>query len=366
MPESTKTLVYIDGETRSRADIKKIGGYNYIRHESTELLCFAFAVDDQPVELQRGGQGGYDGILDDLAEDPNVIFVAHNAFFERQWWQAIMVEKFGFPEIPIERWRCTMAKARSYGLPAALKNVAKALKLENQKDMEGRENMLKLSKPRSTGKKKGQFYEYEDCPEDFEKMYLYCAQDVETMRELNKRLRDLPPKELKLWQIDQRMNDRGVRVDLHCIRKALDFIERDKEFALFEFQMAVGSELKPSQREKFKAWLSKNGIEVKDTQATTIEALLEAGGLPGHVEMALELCSSGGRSATAKYNAMLTRSDADGIMRENYVYHGAHTGRWTSTGAQIQNYAKPTMDMELVCSALESLSYESFDLIFGE
>jgi DNA polymerase len=341
MPE---TLVYLDGETRSRADIKTVGGYKYLRHESTELLCFCFAVDDDEPILNTWDRIPNSENHDDdfeyiqnLALDPTTIFVAHNAIFEQWWWQIHMVEKFGFPPIPIERWRCTMAKALSYGLPGALKNAAKALRLEHQKDMDGRENMLKLSKPRPTGKRKGEFYEYDDCPDDFEKMYLYCAQDVEVMRELNERLRDLSPKENKIWQIDQRMNQRGVLVDLPLIEKAISFIEREKEDALLDFQDAVNCDLRPSQRAKLQKWLGERGVQVDNTQATTLEKVLERDDLQNDVRIALELCTSGGKSATAKYQAMLDCADDDGVVRGYSIYHKASTGRFQHVKPQFQN-----------------------------
>lgn len=367
-----QVYVYLDGETRSEADIKKVGGYKYLCHPSTDLICFCFAVGKEDVQLVTRKDldqendtfaGGTDDLNDlyDLAVDPEVIFIAHNAFFEQVWWQKIMVERYNFPPIPRERWQCTMAKAYSYGLPGALKNVAKALKLTFQKDMEGRENMLKLSKPR----KNGEFWEYADCPEDFEKCYLYCGQDIEVMRELDQTLRDLIPKEQAIWVIDQRMNQQGILVDLPLIEKAITWIERSKEEALAQFQEAVGQDLKPTQRAKLIAWLKENGVEVQNTQAATIEALLEAGGLPENVEIALSLCTSGGKSSLAKYPAMRDRADEFGIVRENLAYHAAHTGRWGGRGIQPQNYVRPTINMDLVCGALEDLEYESFQLLFG-
>src|ERR1700722_8396193 len=146
--------VYLDFETRSCADLKLVGAALYSEHESTDVLCIGF--NDTIIKFNGGYKNGKevdDGIdLFHAAEDPNIIFVAHNAIFEQHIWHNIMHKRYGYPDIPVERWRCTMAKSYASGLPGSLKEVAKVLGLSKQKDMEGRDNMLSLSKPK--GEKK--------------------------------------------------------------------------------------------------------------------------------------------------------------------------------------------------------------------
>lgn len=376
--EKIEYLVYIDFETRSLVDIKVIGAYKYINDPSTEMLCVAFSIDHPTFlikQLPHYDFNHMDWKLLDAAKDPEYTFVAHNAYFEQLCWKKFFVDQMGFPELPPERWKCTMAKCYKYSLPGALKHVAKVLNLANQKDMQGRDSMLKLSKPRKAkkptkkdpiGVPENTFWEYQDCPEDFEKMYSYCIQDVDTMRELDGVLRDLTPKEKRIWQIDQRMNANGVLVDLPLIKKAISFVAIEETASRTQFQDAVGEDFNPTQRGVFLEWLNKKGIKVEDTKAATLELILESANLEDDVRTALELCTSSGMSSVKKYKAMLDRSCEDGFLRELYQYHGAHTGRWTGRGAQVQNYPRPTMDMQLVCESLSSMDFESFQLIFGE
>jgi DNA polymerase len=369
------TTVYIDFETRSAADIKKVGAALYVEDPTTEVLCLGFAVDDgAPDVLTFGSADDWAYVnsgpsqvervhaLEQLAVDPDVIFVAHNTQFDSRVWNTIAAD---FSPVPAERWRDTMAKCYSHGLPGGLKNAAAALLLDEQKDMEGRVSMLKLSKPRRTKDGSLQFWEYKDCPQDFEKMYSYCKQDITVMRKIDQMLRDLPEKEKKVWLMDQKLNSHGIRFDLPLIEKAIGFAEKSKEELQRLFAEATGGELsKPSERAKLAAWLAEKGIKLKDTQATTVEALISAGNLPWNVAEALTLFNSAGKTSLAKYPAMRNRANDDGVARELMAYHGAHTGRWAGRGIQIQNLPKPQFDMEDTIWALTNLDYEAFSSVY--
>lgn len=390
LKSTDKTYVYIDFETYGVLDIRAVGAYKYLNHEKTGWHCLSFAIGSKfPVLLTpEDFTANMPAVnkLRELAADPNVIFIAHNAYFDRMCWQFFMDDALGLHAIPIERWQCTMAKAYSYGLPGALKDVAAALSLTNQKDMAGRESMLFLAKPKTSRQQKltgSEFWTYAEKPTEFDNMYSYCKQDVETMREFDVSLRDLPEREQRIWCLDQRINEIGITVDLPLVQTALKWIEIEKERDLLAFQDAINcatdpnfSEIpdypvskdapeKPTQRAKLIAWLKTKGVEVDNTQKGTIEALLESGGLPADVQTALELCISGGKAAIAKYNAMFVRQ-VDSVVREILVYHKAHTGRWGGYGIQIQNFIRPTMDVDLVCLGMATLSYESFCMVYGD
>lgn len=150
--------VHLDFETRSEVDLRRTGAAIYAEDPTTDILCIVFAVEDDPPilirfeDFQRLNNGGdltpdlkY---LHALAADEDVIFMAHNAAFEQYIWEAIMVGSYGFPEIPISRWRCTLAKAYSHGLPGSLEDAGAVMRLAIQKDTTGKNAMLKLCKPR--------------------------------------------------------------------------------------------------------------------------------------------------------------------------------------------------------------------------
>jgi len=146
------SLVIIDFETRSAADLKAIGAYEYWMHESTAILCLCWMIDGGEASLWHPAYPGL-GIEETpkdpeflaALQDPSVLVEAHNAFFERTGWASHAVA-LGFPEISDDRWRCSAAKCRRHGLPGGLSKAALALKVPEQKDNKGRLAMLRMSK----------------------------------------------------------------------------------------------------------------------------------------------------------------------------------------------------------------------------
>lgn len=373
------SYVHIDFETRSRADLRKVGVRLYAEHPSTEIMCIAWAPGHDYVRImpeQEGVPGrlgewnclyGDAKDLYDAAADPNVIFVAHNAGFEQAIWEEIMVKRFGYPPIPRHRWKCTMAKAYAAGLPGSLEDACKVIQLGVQKDVEGRAIMIRLSKPR----KNGEFWRYSDDPVTFEKLYTYCVGDVNAERALDKRIRDLTPNERVLWNIDQRMNQQGIHVDLNMINNAIVLSETHKLELKRECKARTGG-IAPTQRKLIKTWLCKNGFDVANTKKTTINPLIESGKLPDDIREALELMGEANKTSVAKYSKMLlmakvvSTNGEVGLLRDQLAYHAAHTGRWGGRGAQIQNLPRPWLDVVKVCLCIISLVYDSFALIYDD
>ena len=127
-----KTLS-IDIETYSDMDIKKAGVYAYAESAAFTILLFAYKYDDEEIkiidltEIKTLPQF----IINDLI-NPDVIKTAYNANFER-----VCLSRFLNIKLPIEEWRCTAVQASMLGLPNHLKDVAKALNLDAQKDAKG-------------------------------------------------------------------------------------------------------------------------------------------------------------------------------------------------------------------------------------
>ncbi len=334
--------IYIDFETRSEVDLKKVGAWNYSRHPSTEILCIGWAIDDgeliqqTPKEIEADGSTTLQ--LYDYVHDSRVIWVAHNAFFEQCIWQNILEPLFGYSSLPIERWRCTMAKAAAANLPTSLTAAGAALKLPIQKDDAGHRLMLKMSKPRraKTGPK------WHETPEDLEQLYQYCKTDVETTRLLDLALPDLTHKEQKIWCLDQKINFRGIQVDAESVQNVLGMIQVHTQKQLALFKQATGGYVeKPTQRAKFLLWLQTNGLRVYDTQARTLEPYLDDLYLKPNVRTALAVLKQLGRSSTAKYEKILEGIDEHGRLRELLAYHVAGTGRWGGRGFQPHNLPLP-------------------------
>lgn len=358
--------VYCDVETRSLLDLRDVGAINYCSHESTEPLCFSYSIDGRDVVLLTPIELVTSEELRDLAADPDTVFVAHNAAFEQAFWQHVMVERYGFPPIPIARWRCTMAKTKLHGLPGGLGAAAKLLKLAVQKDEEGKSKMLKLSRPRR--KAGSPWWTPDEAPNDFLALYAYNKQDVETTILLDQALRDLPPREQIIWGIDQRINQTGLLVDVECINKAMALQDEHEQRLLRAFVEITGLE-SPTQTTKLLVWLNEQlDEEIPNLQAPTLVKLRAqlAPTNPRNIRVltVIQARQELSKASLAKMPAMLRYADNAGILRENWVYHGAHTGRWTGKNVQVTNIARAKDDVYRICDTINHADYDSFVLFY--
>lgn len=251
--------IVLDWETRSRSGIKDVGSWNYIRHESTEPLCLGYTLDGRDYKIWKPGQELPDDLCTAIKSGAEVW--AHNAFFERLIHR-FLCPRYGFPEVRPEQWRCSMALAAAHGLPRALKDACKAMRLSQQKDTLGRKLITMLSSPRSNGgwwaepsseefdtamrwavhfrerhtdeielNEHASFLRRQ-LPEVFRNqskakvalayaaMDLYCLQDVRATVALIDALPPWPKRELKIWQLDQEINLRGIPIDVETVQAA--------------------------------------------------------------------------------------------------------------------------------------------------
>jgi DNA polymerase len=325
-------LVYIDFETRSAADLKAVGVWNYAGHSSTQAACMAFAIDDYPVEIWTAASG------EDFPRKlfTHALLVAHNVPFER----AILRECFGI-DIPLDRWLDTQALARHGGLPARLVDLAKALKLDEQKDMAGNLTMLKLAKPRKgvapgEGEDDGpRFWSEDALPEQFAQMYAYCKQDVRVMRAALPRLPPMSATERALWLSTEAANERGVRIDLASIPAARAFAEGHAARLEARYTALTGEKMLATVEAKA------NAMGLTDFRKPTVRNALRRADLLPSIREALEIRQAGARSSVAKLRALQNRTSPDGYLRGALTYCGAiRTGRFSSSGVQLQNFPR--------------------------
>lgn len=364
--------VHIDFETRSLASIKDVGTCKYAADESTEILCICYAVDNGPVqvvprEVFTEGNGFWLDLYN-LAADENNIFVAHNAIFEQSVWGSIMSSRFGYPMIPIKRWRCTMAKASSHGLPKSLEQAAIELGSSKLKDMEGKRIMMKLSKPRKPTKNNPSIWN--DDPEDYKTLYSYCVDDVETERALDQMLPDLNANEQHIWEIDQEMNLRGIPVDLKLVDKALVFAEKYSERLNNELKEITGGAVeRVTLRDKFLKWLAAEGLEMSDfTEATVSKVYAARTDLPPHIRRALQIKLLLAKSSVKKYEAFKTATSVDRRLKDILTYHSASTGRWGGKKVQPQNLPRGVkgIDSDICAECICDLDFEDFEAIYPD
>lgn len=380
-----RQYLILDYETFSECDLKKAGAWEYSMHPSTEILCVGFktgtkeTLREAPVQLYvPSGDAGTEGAFSNFYQalrNPDVHLVAHNAFFEQVITRNVFGKKLMYsrPElqtIPIERWTCTAATARSFGLPGKLEQVGLALKLTNQKDMEGHRAMLKLSKTRKFSKKNPlDFHDTETAETDYESLYLYCMMDIDTETELFLKLPSMTEREREFWILDQKINMRGFHVDRELVTKALPQIAKEsKRLDGRVKEMTAGHLNSTRQVAKLKAYLKKLGCDMENLQGDTIRDRLKLGGLDPQAAELLDIRQSSGRSSTSKYTAFEMRSRTDGRARDNLMFYGAHTGRQSGTGLQPQNLFTRTFSQDEVEWAIELVKAgdtEAIEAFFG-
>lgn len=393
--------LHIDFETRSEVDLKKAGLSNYARGHRTEINCMAYAFDDGPIELWKRGEPLPFDLQMAIAEKD--IFFAHNAQFEIEMWNEVGVKKYGWPALPISNTHCTMIMAYNMALPGSLEKVAPALGLEVAKDMKGSRVMLKLAQPRKiieggcqfcngTGKyadlekchKCGGdgdeviFWEPEDVPEQFEIMYEYCKNDVEVERQAEKRMLPLTSKEREIWLLDQKINNRGIAVDVASVKKAIEIVEFEKKRLNEEIKAVTRNAVATANSvADLKAWLQiVHDVRVDDGLAKgDVSDILRRKDLPEEARRALEIRQEAAKSSTAKLTAMILRAGIDGRVRGAFQYYGAYsTGRWAGRGLQLQNLPRPQLKFEQVEEVINLLSAKNsikntrdyIDMMYGQ
>ena len=353
--------LYRDIETYSVTQLKVVGAHRYASDPSTGIYCVAYAVDDEPVQLWRPGDPVPSEFIE-AANNPDWIVVAHNDAFESAIEQCILAPRYGFPLIPLERHRCTMAMALALGLPARLDRLADALELANRKDIAGERLMHQMSKPRRPHKDESAdgIYWFDNA-DRLDRLYGYCKQDVETEREAYGRLLLLSASEQQLWQLSCRNNNRGFHVD----RSFAEAARRIAQAAAPEIDAELGKitdgvVTKINQIVRLQAWLSTQGCGVKNLGKKTVEKLL-AGELPPPVRRVLELRQGGAQAATKKLNALLARAGEDDRIRGALLFHGAATGRWAGQGFQPQNLKRITLKKDDLAAAIAAVATGDYE-----
>lgn len=322
----------IDFETRSACDIKKHGAWVYSEDPTTEVLCLACKWEGQkPWVVIPSDKEKVAATMNAIARATTIL--AHNVSFEAAIWQNVCVKRYGWPPLLAGRLRCSAAKASMHALPRALGNAGDALMLPQQKDPMGYRIMMKMCRPRQpkiTEDPNGLYWQ-ED-PKDFEMLYKYCIQDVIAEEALSNALRDLPEKELKIWQLDQVINARGIQVDLVAAHAMLAMVAEHEGKLLKELvRLTNGGVRTAKQVEQLRGHLRALGVDLPDLTVATVTAALK-GELPDKVRSILEIRKSLGRSSSAKYKSMVDRASSDGRVRGSLLYHGSSTGRWCTTG----------------------------------
>ena len=354
----------IDIETFSDIDLIKCGVYKYADSPAFEILLFAYSIDDGEINIIDLVNG--EELPEEIAEaikSDTVIKTAFNAQFER----VCLSKHLGILLDP-SSWYCTAVQAAELSLPSSLADVGAALGLERQKMTEGKELIkyfcVSCKPTKSNGGRTRNMPG--DAPEKWALFKEYCKRDVDVERQIAKKLEMYPisESEHRLYVLDQRINDRGVLVDLELARQAVKLNSIQTAVATEQAYTLTGLE-NPNSVAQLKAWLTENGVEIESLSKKAVAALADE--TDGDIQEMLHLRLLMSKTSVKKYEAVMRSVCRDNRVRGMMRFCGAsRTGRWSGNILQPQSLPQNHLpDLTLARDIVKDGDFEMLNMTFG-
>lgn len=338
------SILWVDFETRSRCDLPARGVYNYAQGGSTQVLCMSYAFDDDEVVTWQPGEPFPERVAQHTGQ-----IRAHNAAFERLiFWYVLQID------FDLEQFYCTAAQARANCAPGGLEDVGRFASADMKKDYRGAQLIRLLSLPQADGS-------FREDAALLAEMIAYCEQDVRAMRAVSKAMRDLSAEELADYHVNERINDRGVLVDVELCKAAIKYASEE----LVEIEEIVADvtkgEVASVRSPKMREWvLERVGDEAKKMMTVykdgekkfSIDKTVRANLLvlaeenpdevPPDVAEVIQCADDLWASSVAKFSRLAALADEeDHRVRGAFVFAGGSaTGRASSYGAQVHNFTR--------------------------
>lgn len=385
--------IILDFETASSCDLKKAGAWRYAEDPTTEILCASWGppganrantwspyIDDLYVNTEAFEA------LRALASDPSCTFIAFNVQFEKAIWRKIMMPVYDMPDIPNSRWHDIQASCAMRVLPQNLDEAVNALRLPFVKDKDGSRFTIALSKPNKQG-------QLDRCAASITRVVDYCEDDIRAEIGLHTRLGWLPAGERSVWLMNQRMNERGLRIDIPLVKQMQTIVDLASAPLIGEFATLTG--LKMTQVDKVKKWCDGQGYPIPNLQKETLAKILgtplededgdefapedsDEGGadedqapvaLPPAVRRALHIRQLIGSASIKKLARMEACVCEDGRARGLVQYHGTGPGRSAGRLLQPHNFPRGTLDnpppIDQIVDALMTGDPDYVEMVIG-
>lgn len=331
-------VAHIDFETRSTTDLRKSGVHRYAEDTNTAIWCLCWWLNTgSEIYYWTPGMDDPSPLLDHIWRGRTV--VAHNAIFERTIWNAKVPAHW--PRLTIEQQDCTLARAAAISHPRSLEALGHALGARVTKDMAGSALMMKMARPRNV-EANGNIVWW-DSKENLDRLIDYCETDVKSEVEIDALIPPLTASERKVWGLDQRINDRGIPIDVVSVSRCVELVEHAKKQADSAMRKMTDHKVpRCSNDGKLIEWLNARGIDTDTVKKAVKDDIISAARLKGDTlaEDVINLRSDSKKTSTAKYKAMVECVCADGRIRGLLAYHGAGPGRWAGRLVQPQNFKR--------------------------
>jgi DNA polymerase len=381
-------ILKIDFETYGTVELggqQSVGTYNYCQHPDTEVLMLGHKMPGETkASLWEPHRGGFPSFLRDALRDPDVFVEAFHSTFERY----ILDFKLGIT-VPVSRFIDPQVSARYLSMPGDLETVCEILDLPPAfaKDKRGEELIKLFCEPQKNKKKRGEeqtFYkaDWTTHPEEWEIFGEYCKQDVIAEEEVARREQilgalPLPDFERRLWEFDQKVNDRGIPVDRDFVEKAYALAVRSKQEALDRQNLITGLE-NANSPDQLKGWLKPRGYPFNTLRKETVDSVLKDPDIKLADEARVVLKARREASSTSykKLAAIMRQLSPDNRLRGQFIFLGSpRCGRWSGNAVQLHNMARPAVlgiteqnpkgydfeDMEVVMEARGMIQREDYD-----
>lgn len=345
-------VLHLDFETRSGVDLPARGAYQYSEHQSTELLCAYWAIDDGPVKGWRAITDDIPTELADALEGAGERGIhAHNAGFERLITTNVLCRDWDVRPPPLEAFYCTAAQARLRALPGGLAHLPRALGIKEFKMASGKRLITRMCVP-----------PYEWTEELQQELETYCAQDVEVERACAAASAPMTDTEWRDYLVNERINDRGIAVDRYLASMASGLAQEERQAvgalldeatggvitSVYQYQRHTqwaldhGVPREAMERHKFDRKLGKTKTSLSFDQDTRAALMADPDTDPAVLKVA-ELCEQASAGSVSKFRAMALRADVDNKVKGTFVLAGAsQTTRYAAWGLQLHNYPRAT------------------------
>ena len=357
----------VDIETFSSVDLGKSGVYRYAESEDFEILLFGYSVNGSPVRVVDLACG--ENLPEEIRKaisDPTVMKWAFNAQFERICLSRFLGMPTGEYLDPVS-WHCTMIWSATLGLPMSLAGVGTVLGLEEQKLTEGKDLIRYFCVPCKATKVNGG--RTRNLPEHdwtkWERFKSYNLRDVETEMEIQKKLSrfPVPENEWRNYCLDQKINDRGVALDMELAHRAVQCDNQYREFYLRQAREITGLE-NPNSVLQLRDWLWERGVELDSLSKNAVQDLLPD--TDGDVRKVLSLRQELAKSSVKKYTAMENLVCRDSRGRGLIQFYGAsRTGRYAGKLLQVQNLPQNHLpDLETARALVQSGNFDALEMLY--
>lgn len=326
------TILYLDFETRSHCDLKKHGVYNYAQDATTDVLCMSYAFDDEDVVTWLPSLP-----FPKRVRNHTGLIYAHNAAFERLiFWYVLQVN------FKLEQFYCTATQARANCAPGSLEDVGRFAGASMKKDYRGAQLIRALCVP-----------PFKEDAALMTEMVQYCEQDVRAMRAVSQSLRPLSDEELEDYHVNEKINDRGVLVDVPLADAAISYAANELEDIQSIVRAVTNGAITSVRSPKMRAWVQERLspeqlklMEIEDGKYSIDKRvranLLATSDLPPDVEQVIQCADDLWASSVAKFSRLRDLADVeDNRVRGAFVFAGGSaTGRASSYGAQVHNFTR--------------------------